>query len=54
MITVKMLIDRKGSEDGFSVQQYNHDEVYTLTDGLGRSFIAEGSAIKIKEVSNAE
>ena len=38
MQVVKMLQTRKGTEDGFCVQQFEKGEVYNMQDNLARTF----------------
>ncbi len=46
MTLVKMIETRKGSEDGFTVKQYQRGEIYDIREGLARSFFAAGFGIK--------
>ncbi len=41
---IKMLESRKGTEDGFSIQQFFKDEIYAVRENLGRTFNANGWA----------
>jgi hypothetical protein len=41
-----MLQTRRGTEDGFSVRQYQEGEVYEVREHLARMFLAAGYAIR--------
>ena len=46
MTLVKMLETRKGTEDGFTIRQFQRDEIYEIRENLARSFFAAGFAVK--------
>lgn len=46
---IKMLQTRKDTEDGFIIKQFNEGETYDVRENLGRTFVAQGWAIHIKE-----
>jgi hypothetical protein len=41
---IKMLQTRRGTEDGFSIQQFFKDQEYDVRDNLACAFIAAGYA----------
>ena len=46
---VKMLQTKRGTEDGFTVQQYLEGSTYDLTDQLAKNFLATGVAERTNE-----
>lgn len=46
---IKMLQTRKGTECGFIIKQFNEGKTYDVRENLGRTFVAQGWAIHIKE-----
>lgn len=49
MVKIKMLQTRKGSPDGFVVNEYLKDKTYTVRESLAREFFANGWAVKVIE-----
>lgn len=47
---IKMLETRKGSEDGFAVQQFYKDKEYDVRDHLAYMFFASGFAVRQKKI----
>lgn len=47
MPIIKMLETRKGTEDGFTVRQFEENKIYDVRDNLARRFIAADLAIKV-------
>lgn len=46
---IKMLQTRRGTEDGFSVQQFFKDHEYDVRDNLACAFIAAGFAEPVRK-----
>ncbi len=46
---IRMLETRRGTEDGFTIKQYNSGEEYDVRDHLALAFLAAGFAIPIKK-----
>ena len=42
---VTMLYTRRGSQDGFAVEQFIEGNTYNMSDTLARSFVRSGQAI---------
>jgi hypothetical protein len=52
---IKMLKTRRGTEDGFSIQQFLEGKEYSVRDNLACAFIAAGHAVPVrKPFSNAK
>jgi len=49
MTLIRMLQTRKGTEDGFTVRQFEKGKVYDVREGLARSFFVAGYAVKFKK-----
>ena len=45
---IKMLETRRGTEDGFTIQQFIRDQEYDVTDSLAQVFLSAGFAISMK------
>lgn len=48
---LKMLMTRKGCEDGFTVKEYKQGMIYDIRPSLARAFLAAGFAIRLDEYS---
>ena len=44
MTKILMLQTRKGTEDGFTVNQYTKGEIYDVREGMARQFYRDGWA----------
>ena len=46
---LKMLLTRKGCEDGFRVKEYKAGEIYEIRDGLAKAFLMAGFCVPVDQ-----